>query len=92
MSEEVKQEGEFKIKKPSKPKNLGKKEEVTKVEIPKTPIDGQGKVAPEVTKVEKKKMPFKHKRQMIAMLLSKNPETVATAKKWLKKYGKPKKK
>tara|TARA_R100001460_G_scaffold37839_2_gene72263 strand:- start:204 stop:1397 length:1194 start_codon:yes stop_codon:yes gene_type:complete len=52
MSEEVKQEGEFKIKKPSKPKNLGKKEEVTKVEIPKTPIDGQGKVAPEVTKVE----------------------------------------
>jgi len=52
MSEEVKQEGEFKIKKPSKPKNLGKKEEVTKVEIPKTPIDGQGEVAPEVTKVE----------------------------------------
>ena len=52
MSEEVKQEGEFKIKKPSKPKNLGKKEEVTKVEIPKTPIDGQGEVSPEVTKVE----------------------------------------
>ena len=34
-------------------------------------------------------MPFKHKRQMIAMLLSKSPKTVATAKKWLKKYGPP---
>ncbi len=52
MSEEVKQEGEFKIKKPSKPKNLGKKEEVTKVEIPNTSIDSQGEVVPEVTKVE----------------------------------------
>ena len=37
-------------------------------------------------------MPFKHKRQMIAMLLSKNRKTVATAKEWLKKYGPPKKK
>ena len=52
MSEEVKQEGEFKIKKPSKPKNLGKKQEVTKVEIPNTSIDSQGEVVPEVTKVE----------------------------------------
>ena len=34
MSEEVKQEGEFKIKTPSKPKNLGKSNnEVTKVNI-----------------------------------------------------------
>jgi len=43
-------------------------------------------------KKKKKKMPFKHKRQMIAMLLSKSPKTVATAKKWLKKYGPPTKK
>ena len=52
MSEEVKQEGEFKIKKPSKPKNLGKKEEVTKVEIPSAAVEAQGEVVPEVTKVE----------------------------------------
>ena len=48
MSEEVKQEGEFKVKKPSKPKNLGKKEEVTKVEIP----SNKGEVDQDVTKVE----------------------------------------
>lgn len=48
MSEEVKQEGEFKVKKPSKPKNLGKTEDVTKIEIP----SGQGEVDQEVTKVE----------------------------------------
>jgi len=52
MSEEVKQEGEFKVKKPSKPKNLGKKEEVTKIEIPNTAVEAQGKIVPEVTKVE----------------------------------------
>lgn len=55
MSEEVKQEGEFKIKTPSKPKNLGKANEVTKVEIPKTSVEAQGEVVPEVTKVEIKK-------------------------------------
>lgn len=50
---EVKQEGDFKIKKkPTKPKNLGKKNEITKVEIPKEPAVDQGKVIPEVTKVE----------------------------------------
>lgn len=48
MSEEVKQEGEFKLKKPSKPKNLGKTEDVTKIEIP----SNKGEVDPEVTKVE----------------------------------------
>ena len=48
MSEEVKQEGEFKVKKPSKPKNLGKTEDVTKIEIP----SGKGEVDQEVTKVE----------------------------------------
>ena len=48
MSEEVKQEGEFKVKKPSKPKNLGKTEDVTKVEIP----SNQGEVDQDVTKVE----------------------------------------
>lgn len=52
MAEEVKQEGEFKVKKPSKPKNLGKTEEVTKVEIPNTAAEAQGEVIPEVTKVE----------------------------------------
>jgi len=55
MSEEIKQEGEFKIKTRSKPKNLGKANEVTKVDIPKTSIDAQGEVIPEVTKVEIKK-------------------------------------
>jgi hypothetical protein len=48
MSEEVKQEGEFKVKKPSKPKNLGKTEDVTKIEIPSS----QGEVDQDVTKVE----------------------------------------
>jgi len=55
MSEEVKQEGEFKMKTPSKPKNLGKANEVTKVEIPNTAKEAQGAVVPEVTKVEIKK-------------------------------------
>ena len=52
MSEEVKQEGEFKAKKPSKPKNLGKTNEVTKIEIPSTAVEAQGEVVPEVTKIE----------------------------------------
>jgi hypothetical protein len=52
MSTEVKQEGEFKMKTPAKPKNLGKKNEVTKIEIPKEGIESQGEVIPEVTKVE----------------------------------------
>ena len=52
MSEEVKQEGEFKMKTPTKPKNLGKKNEVTKIEIPKEGIESQGEVIPDVTKVE----------------------------------------
>jgi hypothetical protein len=48
MSEEVKQEGEFKIKTPSKPKNLGKtSSEVTKVNIKEPLIETE----PEVTKV-----------------------------------------
>jgi len=55
MSTEVKQEGEFKIKTPSKPKNLGKSNEVTKIEIPKEGVESQGEVIPEVTKVEIKK-------------------------------------
>jgi len=55
MSEEVKQEGEFKMKTPSKPKNLGKSNEVTKVEISTTAKETQGEIAPEVTKVEIKK-------------------------------------
>ena len=55
MSEEVKQEGEFKMKTPSKPKNLGKTNEVTKVEIPNATKEAQGEVIPEVVKVEIKK-------------------------------------
>jgi hypothetical protein len=52
MSTEVKQEGEFKMKTPTKPKNLGKKNEVTKIEIPKEGIKSQEEVIPEVTKIE----------------------------------------
>ena len=55
MSEQVKQEGEFKIKTPKKPKNLGKIDNVTKVDIPNTAPEAQGEVVPEVTKVEIKK-------------------------------------
>ena len=45
---EVKQEGDFKMKaKPKKPKNLGKKNEITKVEL-KEPVK---KVQEEITKV-----------------------------------------
>ena len=56
MSEqEVKQEGEFKVKTPKKPKNLGKIDNVTKVDIPNTAPEAQGEVIPEVTKVEIKK-------------------------------------
>jgi hypothetical protein len=52
MSEEaIKQEGNFKVKKP-KAKNLGKTDEITKVEIPNTAPEAQGKVIPDVTKVE----------------------------------------
>jgi hypothetical protein len=52
MSEEaIKQEGDFKVKKP-KAKNLGKTDEITKVEIPNTAPEAQGKVIPDVTKVE----------------------------------------
>jgi hypothetical protein len=50
---EVKQEGDFKMKsKPKKPKNLGKTNDVTKVEIPNQAANAQGEVIPEVTKVE----------------------------------------
>jgi len=50
----VKQEGEFSLKgkKKTKPKNLGKKEEVTKIELPNTAAEAQGEVIPDVTKVE----------------------------------------
>ena len=48
MSEEVKQEGEFKIKAPSKPKNLGNNQgEITKVNIKEPLVD----IEPSVTKV-----------------------------------------
>ena len=50
---EVKQEGDFKMKaKPEKPKNLGKKNEITKVDLSKPLEENQGEVIPDVTKVE----------------------------------------
>ena len=50
---EVKQEGDFKMKaKPKKPKNLGKKNEITKVDLSKPSEENQGEVIPNVTKVE----------------------------------------
>ena len=54
-----------------------------KITVPK---EGLPKKDDNVVKLDltKKAQEFKHKRQMIAMLLSK-------AKKWLKKYGPPKK-
>ena len=52
MSTEVKQEGEFKMNTPTKPKNLGKKNEVTKIEIPKEGIESQAELIPQVKKVE----------------------------------------
>ena len=51
MSTEVKQEGEFKLKKKKvTPKKLNKKEEVTKVDLTKP--EAQGEVIPDVIKVE----------------------------------------
>ena len=50
---EVKQEGDFKMKaKPKRPKNLGKKNEITKVDLSKPSEENQGEVIPAVTKVE----------------------------------------
>ncbi len=51
MSEQVKQEGAFKVK-AKKPKNLTKPNAITKVELPKVDIGSQGEVIPEVTKVD----------------------------------------
>jgi len=52
MSEEVKKEGDFKLKsKPKKPKNLGKtNDEPIKVDLTKP--EAQGEVIPEITKVD----------------------------------------
>ena len=50
---EVKQEGDFKMKaKPKRPKNLGKKNEITKVDLSKPSEENQGEVIPDVIKVE----------------------------------------
>ena len=44
---EVKQEGDFKMKaKPKRPKNLGKKNEITKVDLSKPSEENQGEVIP----------------------------------------------
>ena len=93
MSETVKQEGDFKIKK-SKPKmkKLNKTEEVVKVDLsqPKDEVKQE-----EVTKVV---IPTEDKKEDDAIQIG---ETIAgdvaveeskdsaVAKKWLKKYGNP---
>ena len=54
MSEEIKQEGEFKIKTPSKPKNLGDNtSEPIKVNVKEPLID----IEPDIKKVVIKKLP-----------------------------------
>ena len=50
MSTEVKQEGEFKVKKPSKPKNLGKTNNET-IKVDLTSPEATGEIKPEITKV-----------------------------------------
>ena len=55
-------------------------------------IQDREKAPLKIKKPKQKKMPFKNKKQMIAMLLSKDKKTKQVAKTWLKKYGPPKKK
>jgi len=50
MSTEVKQEGEFKVKKPSKPKNLGQTNNET-IKVDLTSPEATGEIKPEITKV-----------------------------------------
>jgi len=91
MSTEVKQEGEFKLKKKKvTPKKLNKKEEITKVDLTKP--EAQGEVIPDVIKVEiPKEDAVQTQETDDSNAIVEKPETVATAKKWLKKYGPPKK-
>ena len=68
---EVKQEGDFKLKaKPKKPKNLGKKNEITKVEL-KEPVK---KVEEEVTKVVIPKEEVKKEDHFVSIRLHVDPK------------------
>jgi len=74
---EVKQEGDFKIKsKPKKPKNLGKKNEITRVEIPNETPKDQGEVIPEVTKVEIKTTPNADTEQETTNVVTDEPTPI----------------
>lgn len=74
---EVKQEGDFKMKsKPKKPKNLGKKNEITKVEIPNETPKDQGEVIPDVTKVEIKTTPNADTEQETTNVVTDEPTPI----------------
>ena len=74
---EVKQEGDFKMKsKPKKPKNLGKKNEITRVEIPNETPKDQGEVIPEVTKVEIKTTPNADTEQETTSVVTDEPTPI----------------
>tara|TARA_Y100000385_G_scaffold13759_1_gene14071 strand:- start:58 stop:1248 length:1191 start_codon:yes stop_codon:yes gene_type:complete len=71
MSEEVKQEGDFKIKSKPKMKNLGKKNETTKVDL-----STNKKVEEEVTKVNLKQEDADKEQETTTVVADKPAETV----------------
>ena len=71
MSEEVKQEGDFKIKSKPKMKNLGKKNETTKVDL-----SAKNKVDEEVTKVVLKEEDANKEQETTTVVADKPAETV----------------
>ena len=71
MSEEVQQEGDFKIKSKPKMKNLGKKNETTKVDL-----SANKKVEEEVTKVNLKKEDANTEQETTGVVADKPTETV----------------
>jgi len=71
MSEEVKQEGDFKIKSKPKMKNLGKKNETTKVDL-----SANKKVEDEITKVNLKQEDANKEQETTAVVADKPAETV----------------
>ena len=71
MSEEVQQEGDFKIKSKPKMKNLGKKNETTKVDL-----SANKKVEEEVTKVNLNKEDANKKQETTTVVADKPAETV----------------
>jgi hypothetical protein len=71
MSEEVKQEGDFKIKSKPKMKNLGKKNETTKVDL-----SAKNKVDEEVTKVVLKEEDANKEQETTTVVADKPTEIV----------------